>query len=99
VPSHTEGLGLSAIEALSAGCPVVASDVGGLPEVIVDEALGKCVPAGDVTALASAINQQLTAGRGNTADEQKRRSYVAAKFSVTGMLDETSALYGRILGR
>lgn len=99
VPSLTEGLGLSAIEALSTGCPVVASDVGGLPEVIVDEALGKCVPAGDVTSLASAINDQLTAGRGNTADEEKRRAYVAAKFSVTGMLDETSALYGRILGR
>ena len=99
VPSITEGLGLSAIEALSSGCPVVATDVGGLPEVIVDEALGKCVPAGDVTALASAINHQLTASRGTTADEEKRRSYVATKFSETGMLNDTNALYCRILGR
>jgi len=99
VPSLNEGLGLSAIEALSTGCPVVATDVGGLPEVIVDEVLGKCVPVGDVTALATAINHQFTASRGNTADEEKRRSYVAAKFSVTGMLNDTIALYGRILGR
>jgi glycosyltransferase involved in cell wall biosynthesis len=99
VPSITEGLGLSAIEALSSGCPVVATDVGGLPEVIVDEALGTCVSAGDVTALASAINHQLTASRGTAADAEQRRSYVAAKFSITGMLIDTSALYGRILGR
>jgi glycosyltransferase involved in cell wall biosynthesis len=99
VPSLTEGLGLSAIEALSTGCPVIASDVGGLPEVISDDYLGTCVPAGDVTALASAIKRQLTAGRGCTADEEKRRAYVAARFSVRGMLEETGALYGRILGR
>jgi glycosyltransferase involved in cell wall biosynthesis len=99
VPSITEGLGLSAIEALSAGCPVVATDVGGLPEVIADDSLGTCVSAGDATALASAINHQLTASRGTAADEEKRRSYVATKFSVTGMLNDTIALYGRILGR
>lgn len=98
VPSLTEGLGLSAIEALSTGCPVIASDVGGLPEVISDDYLGTCVPAGNVTALISAIKRQLTAGRGCAADEEKRRAYVAARFSVKGMLDETSALYGRILG-
>lgn len=99
VPSLTEGLGLSAIEALSTGCPVIASNIGGLPEVISDDYLGTCVPAGDVTALASAIKLQLTAGRGCAVDEEKRRAYVAARFSVTGMLEETGLLYGRILGR
>lgn len=99
VPSLTEGLGLSSIEALATGCPVIASNVGGLPEVITDDFLGTCVPAGDVTALASAIKLQLTAGRGCAVDEERRRAYVAAKFSVTGMLEETGALYVRILGR
>ena len=99
VPSLTEGLGLSAIEALSAGCPVVATDVGGLPEVITNDGLGMCVPAGDVTALASAINQQLSIGRGNSTAEKKRRAYVADKFSIDGMLIQTNALYGRVLGR
>ena len=99
VPSLTEGLGLSAIEALSAGCPVVATDVGGLPEVITNDGLGTCVPAGDVTALASAINHQLTAGRGCATAEEKRRAYVADKFSIDDMLIQTNALYGRVLGR
>jgi len=99
VPSITEGLGLSAIEALSSGCPVVATDVGGLPEVIADDSLGTCVSAGDVTALASAINHHLTIGRGSATAEEKRRAYVADKFSINGMLIQTNALYGRILGR
>jgi glycosyltransferase involved in cell wall biosynthesis len=99
VPSLTEGLGLSAIEALSTGCPVVATDVGGLPEVITDDSLGTCLHAGDVTALVSAINQQLINGRGNATAEEKRRAYVADKFSIDGMLIQTNALYGRILGR
>ncbi len=99
VPSLTEGLGLSAIEALATGCPVIASNVGGLPEVITDDFLGTCVPAGDVTALVSAIKLQLTAGRGCAVDEEKRRAYVASRFSVKGMLEETGLLYGRILGR
>ena len=99
VPSITEGLGLSAIEALSSGCPVVATDVGGLPEVIADDFLGTCVSAGDVTALASAINHHLTIGRGSATAEEKRRAYVADKFSINGMLIQTNALYGRILGR
>ena len=99
VPSLTEGLGLSAIEALSAGCHVVATDVGGLPEVITDDDLGTCVPAKDVNALASAINYQLAVGRGTVVSEEKRRAYVADKFSVDGMLVRTNVLYGRILGR
>ena len=99
VPSLTEGLGLSAIEALSTGCPVVATDVGGLPEVITGDYLGTCVNAGDVTALASAINHQLTTGRGSATAEEKRRAYVADKFSIDGMLTQTDALYGRILSR
>jgi len=99
VPSLTEGLGLSAIEALSTGCPVVATDVGGLPEVITGDYLGTCLPAGDVTALVSAINHQLTIGRGSATTEEKLRSYVADKFSIDGMLTQTDALYGRILSR
>ena len=99
VPSLTEGLGLSAIEALSTGCPVVATDVGGLPEVITDDFLGTCVSAGDVPALVSAINHQLTIGRGSATAEEKRRAYVADKFSIDGMLIQINALYGRILGR
>ena len=99
VPSITEGLGLSAIEALSAGCPVVATDVGGLPEVVSNNVLGSLIASSDHLALVSTINRWLDAGRGNVQDEETRRDFVAGRFSVTEMLSQTTMLYRRILGR
>ena len=99
IPSLTEGLGLSAIEALSAGCPVVATNVGGLPEVVSASHLGSLVIKSDPNALASVINGWLSKGRGSHEDEEARRAYVSQKFSVTEMLSLTTALYSRILRR
>jgi glycosyltransferase involved in cell wall biosynthesis len=60
VPSIArEGLGLAAIEAMDAGIPVVASRLGGLPEVVDDRRTGLLVPPGDPVALASAIGELL----------------------------------------
>jgi glycosyltransferase involved in cell wall biosynthesis len=55
VPSRLEALGLTAIEAMLAERPVVASDVGGLPEVVAAGVTGALVPADDVPALAGAL--------------------------------------------
>jgi glycosyltransferase involved in cell wall biosynthesis len=55
VPSTREGFGLAAAEAAAAGLPVVATAVGGLPEVVADGVTGLLVPAGDAGALARAI--------------------------------------------
>ncbi len=56
-PSHFEALGLSAIEALACGVPVIASNVGGLPEFVADGVNGRLVPAQDVGALAAALGE------------------------------------------
>jgi glycosyltransferase involved in cell wall biosynthesis len=55
VPSRQEGLGLVAIEAMLAGRPVAASDVGGLPEVVVHGETGLLVPPEDPVLLASSL--------------------------------------------
>jgi N-acetyl-alpha-D-glucosaminyl L-malate synthase BshA len=54
LPSQTESFGLSALEALACGVPVVASDTGGLPEVVRDGVTGALRPIGDVEAMAAA---------------------------------------------
>lgn len=59
IPSLEEGFGIPAAEAMGCGVPVVASDAGGLPEVVADGVTGRVVPRGDVDALARAIEELL----------------------------------------
>lgn len=59
MPSQSEGLGLAAIEALAAACPVIAFAAGGLPDVVTDGLNGRLVPAGDCQAFASAVIETL----------------------------------------
>jgi glycosyltransferase involved in cell wall biosynthesis len=55
VPSLGEGFGMVALEAMERGRAVIASDVGGLPEIVADWETGLVVPAGDAEALADAM--------------------------------------------
>ena len=56
-PSLAEGLGIAALEAMSTGLPVVASDVGGLREIVIDGETGYLVPVKDSRALGQRIAQ------------------------------------------
>jgi glycosyltransferase involved in cell wall biosynthesis len=67
IPSLEEGFGIPAAEAMGCEVPVVASDAGGLPEVVEHGVTGLVVPRGDSTALAQAIGSLL-------ADPERRRT-------------------------
>jgi glycosyltransferase involved in cell wall biosynthesis len=93
-PSLSEGLGLAVIEALACGVPVVASDVGGLPEILRLSAANRSVPAGDPAALAAALIDVLRAGAGVSPAEI---DVVRALFSAHVIAAQHIALYRSLL--
>lgn len=62
LPSHYEGYGMVAVEALSAGCPVIMTDVGCAGDIVKDRENGLIVPVGDTPALAYAM-ERLVSGK------------------------------------
>lgn len=89
-PSHYEGFGLPALEALHAGCPVVASDRGSLPEVVGDA--GLLLPPDDLDAWCDALWRVLTDA--DLADRLRRAgSQQAGHFSWRKTAEATLALY------
>jgi glycosyltransferase involved in cell wall biosynthesis len=97
LPSLNEAVGMILIEAQAVGVPIVASNVGGIPEVIRDGQTGILVPPGDPHSLARAINQLL-------ADKQKRlnmseaaRAWIKDKFKPQDMADAVSSLYQELV--
>ena len=58
--TESESFGMTLVEAMASGCPVVGSDVGGIPFVIRDKVDGLLVPPGDAKALADALAAVLT---------------------------------------
>jgi glycosyltransferase involved in cell wall biosynthesis len=59
LPSETESFGLAALEAMACGVPVIASEVGGLPEVVVQGESGYLAPVGDVATMTARAIEML----------------------------------------
>ncbi|HWI52009.1 MAG TPA: glycosyltransferase family 4 protein [Symbiobacteriaceae bacterium] len=97
--SRSEGLGLVVVEAMAAGRPVVATRVGGVPEVVVDGETGLLVPPEDPGALAGAIRRLLAdpdlAARMGEAGRRRAQEF----FSAGRMADLTVALYEELMRR
>ncbi|MDD5658005.1 MAG: glycosyltransferase, partial [Elusimicrobia bacterium] len=89
----------AALEGMAAGRPVVASRVGGLPDLVADGETGLLVPPGDAGALAAALGRlagepQFAARLGSAA-----RRRCAERFSLERFGADTEGLYGELLGR
>jgi len=96
-PSLTEGLGLGLIEAGLAGVPAVATNVGGVSEVVIDGRTGVLVAPGDPGLLAGAVTRLL--GDRDLARElaAAARTRCLAEFGLDRMIDETLAVYSAAL--
>lgn len=97
LPSRSEGLGLVLVEAMAAGRPVVATRVGGIPEVVSDGETGLLVPPEDPVALAVAIRRILDDPDLAARMGRAGRSRAEALFSARRMAEQTRELYQEML--
>lgn len=98
VPSRAEGLGLAAIEAMAAARPVVATRVGGLPEVVEDGVGGALTPAGDPEALTTALRALLADPGRAAAMGEAGRARARERFGLAPMRAATRAVYAEACG-
>ena len=97
LPSRSEGFSNALVEAMAAGLPVVATDVGGNAEAVENGASGLIVPSEDVSALIEAITIILENPSRAQAMGEAGREIAAQKFSMEAMVSQTAAAYREVL--
>jgi glycosyltransferase involved in cell wall biosynthesis len=99
VPSiQPEAFGLAALEAMSVGRPVIASRIGGLPDIVIDGETGLLVPPGDSLALKDGLQRLLgeRALRERMGQEAARH---ASAFHASSVLPRLERIYARVASR
>jgi sugar transferase (PEP-CTERM/EpsH1 system associated) len=84
--SRNEGIPYTILEAMAAGVPVVASRVGGNPEVVEDGVTGRLFPSGDEAALAEALSGYLAAPELRAAHAATARTRAQERFGLSAMI-------------
>lgn len=97
LPSLSEGLPLALLEAMFAGCPIVASDVGEVRKVLADGEAGILVPAGDAVALAQALDNLLQAPDHARELAGRAKYRATSDYGISRMVARYAALYQEIL--
>jgi glycosyltransferase involved in cell wall biosynthesis len=90
MPSRHEGSPISLIEAMHAGLPCAVTTAGGMPEMVVDGESGAVAPAGDVDALARALERAIDAG---TAMGRRAATEAAGRYTPAAMAAAYLAIY------
>ncbi|KPM54887.1 glycosyl transferase family 1 [Frankia sp. R43] len=98
-PSVYEPLGIVNLEAMACATAVVASRVGGIPEVVADGSTGLLVPPDDPAALAGAVNEVLADPARAAAMGRAGRERAVAEFGWAAVAERTARLYAEVAAR
>src|SRR3989475_5351013 len=96
LPSLNEGMGRVLLEAMAVGCPVVATRVGGIPDIVADGTTGLLVPPRDERALAEAILTFLRDRSRRAADGEAARRRIDGRLAVEKMAASAARLYDEV---
>lgn len=99
LPSLGEGISNTILEAMASGLPVIATAVGGNPELVQEGRTGHLVAAADPGALARAIIDLAQSPESARVMGNAGRKRIEAQFSMTAMIDSYQQIYDRLLGR
>lgn len=99
LPSISEGLPLAAVEALATARPIVATEVGGTSEVVLNGETGLLIPPRDPAALATAMHRILSDPALALRLGANGRRFVEQHFDVRMQIQRTMALYGDLINR
>ena len=97
LPSLNEGTSVTAIEAMATGVPVVATAVGGMPDLVADERTGLLAPSGDVEALACCVVRVLCEPEWARSLALAGQESVLARFGVERLVGDMESLYTTLL--
>ncbi|MGH7458829.1 MAG: glycosyltransferase family 4 protein [Longimicrobiaceae bacterium] len=98
LPSFNEGIPQAVFESMALGVPVVAADIGGTAEAVIDGENGLLFPPGDAATLADKLCQVLDDGELRRRFQAKGRETVAGPYHFDRMVEETERVYREILG-
>jgi glycosyltransferase involved in cell wall biosynthesis len=93
LPSLFEGMGRTVVEAMACGKPVIASRVGGIPDVLPDGVAGMLVPPGDVEQLANALTRLLRDPDLRARMGQAGHHHVTGELTAAVMIQEILSVY------
>jgi sugar transferase (PEP-CTERM/EpsH1 system associated) len=97
LPSISEGVSNSILEAMASGLPVIATSVGGNPELVADGVTGRLVPASDPGGLCSAIAQYVDSPALMLRHGEAGRQRCLDRFSIDHMVESYLAVYDELL--
>ncbi len=99
LPSINEGISNTILEAMASALPVIATKVGGNPELVLEGETGYLVPKQDPIAMAAAFKRYLLQPELLTLQGQAGRSRVVSTFSLSRMMADYMAIYDKLLAK